>query len=83
MGGTCSSHGRNAYRMLTGKTDGKIPLGRPGHRWEENMRMNLRETEWEDMVWMNLVQDSNQWRALVNIVRKLRFPQKMGNFLTS
>jgi len=48
MGGTCSMHGemRNAYEILVGKPEGKRPLGRPGHRWENNIKLCLKERVW-------------------------------------
>jgi len=51
---------RNAYRLLVGKPGGKRPLGRPKHRWEDNIRMNLREIGWEVVDWMHLAQDRDQ-----------------------
>jgi hypothetical protein len=51
MGGTCSTHGvkRNAYRIFVGKPEGKRPLGRPRRRWEDSIRMDLREVRWGGM----------------------------------
>jgi hypothetical protein len=54
-----------------GKPEGQRPLGRPRHRWVDNIKMDLREIEWYGMDWIDLVQDRDQWRALVN---NLRFP---------
>jgi hypothetical protein len=65
---------RNAYRILVGKPEGKRPLGRPRHRWEENIRMDLREIAWGGMEWIDLADDRDQWRALVNMVMNLRVP---------
>jgi hypothetical protein len=65
---------RNAYRILVGKPEGKRPLGRPRRRWEDNIRMDLREIGWGGMDWINLTQDRNQWRALVNTAMNLRVP---------
>jgi hypothetical protein len=65
---------RNAYRILVGKPEGKIPLGRPRHRWLDNIKMDLREIGWDDMDWFKLVQDRDQWRALVNTVINLWVP---------
>jgi hypothetical protein len=59
---------RNAYRILMGKPEGKRPLGRLRRRWVENIKMGLRETGWDDMDWIDLAQDRNQWMALVNMV---------------
>jgi hypothetical protein len=65
---------RNAYRILVGKSEGKRPLGRPRRRWEDNIRMDLREIGWGGMDWIDLAQDRDQWRALVNTVINLRVP---------
>jgi hypothetical protein len=63
---------RNAYRLLVGNPEGKKPLGRPRRRWVDNVRMDLGEMEWGDVVWIGLVLDMNRWRALVNSVLNLR-----------
>jgi hypothetical protein len=52
----------------------KRSLGRPRRRWEDNIRMDIREVEWEGVDWMHLVQDRDQWRAVVNMVMNLRVP---------
>jgi hypothetical protein len=62
---------RNAYRILVGKHEGKRPLGRPRHRWEDNIKLDLREVGWEGVDWMHLVQNRDQQHALVNTVMKL------------
>jgi hypothetical protein len=62
---------RNAYRILVGKPEGKRPLGRPKHRWVDNIKMDLRE---DGMDWIDLAQDWDQWRALTNMVINLRLP---------
>jgi hypothetical protein len=59
---------RNAYSVVVGKSEGKRPLGRPRHRWVDNIKMDLREIGWGGMDWIGLAQDRDQWRALVNIV---------------
>jgi hypothetical protein len=64
---------RNAYRSLVGKQKEKKPLGRPRRRWED-IRMDLREIGWGGIDWIDLAQDSDQWRALVNTVMNLRVP---------
>jgi hypothetical protein len=66
--------GRGAYRALVGKPEGRRPLGRPRRRWEDNIKMDLREVGWGDMDWINLAQDRDRWRALVNAVMNLRVP---------
>jgi hypothetical protein len=65
---------RNVYRILMGKPEGKSTLGRRRHRWQDNSRMDLREIGWGGMDWINLAQDRNQWRALVNMVMNLQVP---------
>jgi hypothetical protein len=57
-----------------GKPEGKRPLGRPRCRWVDNVKMDLRETEWGGLDWIDLAQDRDQWRALVNTVMKLWVP---------
>jgi hypothetical protein len=64
----------NAYRILVGKPEGKRPRGRATRRWMDNIKMNLREIGWDGMDWIELAQDRDQWRALVNTVIKLRIP---------
>jgi hypothetical protein len=65
---------KSAYRILVGKPEGKRPLGRPKRRWEDNIEMELREIRWGGMDWIDLDQDREQWRALVNTVMNLRVP---------
>jgi hypothetical protein len=65
---------RNAYRILVGNSEGKRPLERPRRRWVDNIKMNLKETEWDGMDWIHLAQDRDQWRALVNTVINFRVP---------
>jgi hypothetical protein len=62
---------RNAYRILVGKPEGKRPLGRPRRRWEDNIKMDLREIGWGGMEWIHVAQDSDQWKAFVNTVMNL------------
>jgi hypothetical protein len=64
----------NAYMVLVGKREGKRPVGRPRCGWEGNIKMGLRETGWGGMDWIDLAQDRDQWRALVNMVMNLRVP---------
>jgi hypothetical protein len=65
---------RNVYRILVGKPEGNIPLRRPRHRWEDNIKMDLREIGWGGMDSIDLAQDRDQWRALVNTAMNLRVP---------
>jgi hypothetical protein len=66
---------RGVYRVLVGKPEGKKPLGRPRHRWKDNIKMDLQEVD--------LAQNRDRWQTLVNAVKNLRIPQNVGNFLTS
>jgi len=66
--------GRDVYRVLVGKPEGKRPLGRPRRRWEDNIKMNLQEVGCEGMDWIELAQDRDGWRVLVNSVMNLRVP---------
>jgi len=69
--------------VLVGKPEGKRPLGRPRHRREDNIKMNLQVVECGRMDWLDLAQGRETWRALVNAVINLRVPCNVGNFLTS
>jgi hypothetical protein len=66
--------GRGVYRVLVGKPEGKRPLRRPRHRWEDNIRMDLEEVGCRCEDWIGLAQDRDSWRALVSAVRNLRVP---------
>jgi hypothetical protein len=65
---------RNAYRILAGKLEGKRPLGRPRRRWMDDIKMNLGEIGRDGRDWIELAQDRDQWRALVDTVMDLRVP---------
>jgi hypothetical protein len=65
---------RGAYRVLVGKPVERRPLGRIRRRWEDNIKMDLREVAWGGMDWINLAEDRDRWRALVNAVMNLRVP---------
>ena len=65
---------RGVYRVLVGKPEGKRPLGRPRCRWKDNINMDLREMICGVMEWIELAQDKDRWRALVNAVMNLRVP---------
>jgi hypothetical protein len=58
--------------VLMGKPEGKRPVGRPRRRWEDGIRMDLREIGWGSVVWIQLAQGMDRWRALVNTVMNLR-----------
>jgi hypothetical protein len=60
--------------VLAGKPEGKTPLGRPRRRWVDNIKMDHIEIGWDGVDWMQLAQDRDQWRALVNMVMNLRVP---------
>jgi hypothetical protein len=64
--------GRGAYRVLLGKPEGRLPLGRPRRRWEDNIKMDLRELGWRSMDWIDFALDRDRWRALVNAVTNFR-----------
>jgi hypothetical protein len=63
---------RNAYRILVGKPEGNIPLGRTRRRWVDNIKMDLRGIGWDGVDWIDMAQDRDQWRAHVNTVLNLR-----------
>jgi hypothetical protein len=65
---------RNAYKILVRKCKEKRPLARHRHKWEGNIRMNLREIGWEGVGWIHLPQNKDQWQALVNMVINLWVP---------
>jgi hypothetical protein len=66
--------GRGVYRVLVGMPEGKRPLGRPRRRWEDNIKMNLREIGIDGAYLIRLAQDRIQWRVFVNTVMNLRVP---------
>ena len=65
---------RNAYRVLVGKSEGKRLLGRARRRWEDNIKMDLREVGCDPREWIDLAEDRDQWRAYVRVVTNLRVP---------
>jgi hypothetical protein len=65
---------RGAYNILVGRSEGRRPLGRPRRRREDNIKMDLREIGFGDVDWIDLAQDRNRWRALVNTVMNLWVP---------
>jgi hypothetical protein len=64
--------GRNAFKILTGALIGKLPLGRPRRRWQDNIRMDLKEIIMNTRNWIDSAQDMDYWRALVNMALHLR-----------
>jgi hypothetical protein len=65
---------RGAYRIFVGRPEGRPPPGRPRHRWEDNIKMDLQEVGCGNMDWIKLAQDRDGWRALVNAVMNLLVP---------
>jgi hypothetical protein len=65
---------RGAYNILVGRPEGKRPLGRPMRRWEDNIKMDLRDIGFGGVDWIHLGQDRDLWQALVNMVMNLWFP---------
>ena len=61
-------------RLLVGKPERKRPLGRPRRRWEDRIKMDLQEVDFEGMEWIVMVQDKDRWRVRVNAVMNLRVP---------
>jgi hypothetical protein len=74
---------RRVFSVLVGKPEGKRPLGRSRHRWEDNIKMDLQEVGCGGMDWIKLAQDRDRWWALVNAVMDLWIPENAENFLTS
>jgi hypothetical protein len=85
LGDACSTYEgeerRDLYRALVGKTEGKRPLGRPGRRWEDNIKMDLQGVGYGDMHWIELAQDKDRWRVRVIEVIKFEVIQNARNFL--
>ena len=71
----CSTYGgrRGAYRILVGKLEGRRPIGRHRRRWKDNIKVDLRKVGW-GADWIDLAQDRNGWRSLVNAVIYFRVP---------
>jgi hypothetical protein len=65
---------RNAFWILVETPERKRLLGRPRRRWEDNIKMDLREIGWDGVDWIDLAQDRDQWRTLVNTVMNIRVP---------
>jgi hypothetical protein len=66
--------GRDVYKVLVGKTEGKRPLRRPRRRWENNIKMDLQKVGCGDMGWIELAQDKDKWWALVNAATNFPVP---------
>ena len=68
------------YRILVGKTEGNRPLGRLKRRWEDNIKMDLKEVGGGGMYWIEMIDNRDRLRAHVNAVMNLRVPKKYTNF---
>jgi hypothetical protein len=80
---SCMGEKTGVYSVLVGKPEGRRPLVRPSCRWGYNMKMDLQEVGHGGMDWINLAQDRDRCRAVVNVVMNLQVPSNAGNFLTS
>jgi hypothetical protein len=65
---------RNVYKIVVRKPEGKRPLGRPRCRWEDNIRMDIRKMGWEDVNWIHLAQDRDQWQTVMNTLMNIWVP---------
>ncbi len=74
--GACSMYGegRGVYRVLVGKPEGKIQLGRPRRRWKDNIKMDLQEVGCGGVDWIEVAQDRDRWRAHENVVVNIQIP---------
>jgi hypothetical protein len=72
---------RGIYRILVGKREGKRPIRRPWCRWADNIKPDPQDVICGDMDWIELAQDSDRWRVLVNAVMNLRVSQNVREFL--
>jgi hypothetical protein len=79
VGGTCSTQWRDVYRVLVGRPEGKRPLGRSRRRWEDNIKMEIREIGIDGANWIQLAQDRVHWRVSVKTV----LHKKAGYCLTN
>jgi hypothetical protein len=70
---------RNEYMILVGKPEGRTPLGRPRRRWVDNIKIDLRDIRWDGVDWIDLAQDMEEWRALINTVMNFGFYKILGS----
>ena len=77
----CMRERRGVYGVLVGKSEEKRPLGRTRSRWEDNIKMDLQELGCGGTDWIDVAQDRDMWRALVNVVMNRRCSIKCGEFL--
>jgi hypothetical protein len=77
---TRKGEGRGVYRILVGRSEGKRPLGRPRRRWDDNIKMDLREIGIDGVNWIQPAQDRVQWRSFVSTVMNLQVPYESGIF---
>jgi hypothetical protein len=75
--------GGGVHRVLVGRPESKRPLGRPRHRWDDNIKMDLRKIWISGVNWIQLAQDRVQWQAFVNTVMNLQVHKESGMYLTS
>jgi hypothetical protein len=76
----CMVEGRGVYRVLVGRPEGRRPMGRLRRRWEDNIKLDLRDIGIDGANWIQLAQDMVQWQASVNTVMNLRVPQRKQDF---
>jgi hypothetical protein len=76
MGRACSLNGAesNTYRLLVLMPEGKTPLGRPRHKWMDNVKIHLGDNGWGGVDWIGLAQDTDEWKVFVNVIMNLQIP---------
>jgi hypothetical protein len=74
---------RNATRVLVGRHEENIQDGRPWHKWDNNIKINLKNIGWKGVYWIHLAKDGDQWQTLVHTVTNLLSSIKCRNYLTS
>ena len=74
---------QTCIKCFGGETLGRLPVGKARRRWEDKIKMVVREVEWRGMEWIELSQDWNRWQTVVNTVMNLRVPYSSGKFLSS